>query len=136
MEIQLRCTEGTGKHKKRQAEGIVAAKARGTHFGRPVKVVPPDFSQIINAWESGEITFSEAIERCGDMRPSTFYRRLREFRLVNSEDKQLSNPSGVFDSSVHIGTVVRLLCGEGHILSIVRLLCGKIQLIDSSQAAV
>ena len=73
--------------KKRQAEGIVAARARGTHFGRPAKEVPPDFPQLINAWESGEITFSEAIDRCGGMRPSTFYRRLREFRLVNSEDK-------------------------------------------------
>ena len=73
--------------KKRQAEGIVAARAKGTRFGRPAKEVPPDFPQIISAWESGETTFSEAVKRCGDISPSTFYRRLREFRLMGIDEK-------------------------------------------------
>lgn len=37
--------------KKRQAEGIAAAKAKGVRFGRPEKDVPDDFSAIIKLWE-------------------------------------------------------------------------------------
>lgn len=37
--------------KKRQAEGIAAAKARGVKFGRPEKEVPDDFGKIVHAWE-------------------------------------------------------------------------------------
>lgn len=37
--------------KKRQAEGIAAAKARGVRFGRPEKDVPDNFASIIKLWE-------------------------------------------------------------------------------------
>lgn len=37
--------------RKRQAEGIAAAKARGVHMGRPVVEAPPDFEEIVKAWE-------------------------------------------------------------------------------------
>lgn len=37
--------------KKRQAEGIAAAKARGVKFGRPEKEAPDDFGRIVKAWE-------------------------------------------------------------------------------------
>lgn len=67
--------------RKRQAEGIAAAKARGVVFGRPAKTAPDDFAEIVGAWESGRQTFQEALERCG-MSESTFYRRLREYRLT------------------------------------------------------
>lgn len=67
--------------RKRQAEGIAAAKARGVVFGRPAKTAPDDFAEIVGAWESGRQTFREALERCG-MSESTFYRRLREYRLT------------------------------------------------------
>lgn len=33
--------------RKRQAEGIAAAKARGVIFGGPPKTAPPDFSQLV-----------------------------------------------------------------------------------------
>ena len=65
--------------RKRQAEGIAAAKARGTQFGRPVVSVPQDFPQIIEAWERKQLPFSEVLKRCG-MSESTFYRRAREYR--------------------------------------------------------
>lgn len=71
--------------KKRQSEGISAAKRRGVRFGRPPKEVPPFFAEVVNAWESGEITLTEALERC-DMGSSTFYRRLYEFRMKNPAD--------------------------------------------------
>lgn len=72
--------------RKRQAEGIAAAKARGVVFGRPAKVAPDDFAEIVGAWESGRQTFQEALERCG-MSESTFYRRLREYRLTRGTKK-------------------------------------------------
>ena len=71
--------------KKRQSEGIVAARGRGVRFGRPAIEIPADLPEIVKAWELGEITFSEAADRCGNMSPTTFYRRLREYRLMNSE---------------------------------------------------
>lgn len=72
--------------RKRQAEGIAAAKARGVVFGRPAKTPPDDFAEIVSAWESGRQTFQEALERCG-MSESTFYRRLREYRLTRRAKK-------------------------------------------------
>ena len=72
--------------RKRQAEGIAAAKARGVVFGRPAKAAPDDFAEIVGAWESGRQTFQDALERCG-MSESTFYRRLREYRLTRGTKK-------------------------------------------------
>ena len=67
--------------RKRQREGIAAAKARGVHLGRPVKAAPEDFAEIVEAWESGAIDMGEAVKRCG-MSRSTFYRRRRERQLA------------------------------------------------------
>lgn len=68
--------------KKRQAQGIAAAKAKGVKFGRPEKSVPDDFPRLIREWEKNKLSFSELLERC-NMSEATFYRRLREYRLVN-----------------------------------------------------
>lgn len=65
--------------RKRQAQGIAAAKARGVKFGRPAKEAPGDFEEIVEDWEKGRITRGEALRRCG-MSESTFYRRVREMR--------------------------------------------------------
>ena len=62
--------------KKRQAEGIAAAKARGVRFGRPEIPCPADFERIIAAWELGKVSISETLAQCG-MSEATFYRRLR-----------------------------------------------------------
>ena len=67
--------------KKRQAEGIAAAKAKGVKFGRPEKAVPEDFGKIVRAWERKQISFDEALKRC-DMSEATFCRRLREYRMM------------------------------------------------------
>ena len=66
--------------KKRQAEGIAAAKLKGVKFGRPPKGMPGDFAEIISAWEEKEISLEEAVKRC-NISETTFYRRLREYRL-------------------------------------------------------
>lgn len=65
--------------KKRQAEGIAAAKAKGVRFGRPTKAVPDDFKQLVKQWEKKELSLTEALKQC-DISESTFYRRLRELR--------------------------------------------------------
>ena len=70
--------------RKRQAEGIAAAKANGMKFGRPVIKAPDNFPDIVQRWESGTIRVREAAELCG-MCESTFYHRLREYRASLSD---------------------------------------------------
>ena len=65
--------------KKRQAEGIAAARARGVHLGRPPLPLPANFEAVLREWETGRISLREAERRCG-MTESTFYRRRREAR--------------------------------------------------------
>ena len=66
--------------KQRQAEGIAAAKKRGVIFGRPVKNPPENFQNVVDQWKKGELKIDEAVKLC-NMSESTFYRRLREFRM-------------------------------------------------------
>lgn len=66
--------------RKRQEQGIAAAKERGVNFGRPEVKMPDDFRSIVKQWENKKINIAEVLERCG-MSRSTFYRRLREMRL-------------------------------------------------------
>lgn len=68
--------------KKRQAQGIAAAKARGVKFGRPEKAIPDDFGEIVKVWEQKQLPFSEVLKQC-NMSEATFYRRLHEYRLIN-----------------------------------------------------
>ena len=72
--------------KKRQTEGIAAAKAKGVKFGRPEKEVPDDFAKIVRAWEQKKLPFEEVLKKC-DMSEATFYRRLREYRLIKNNKK-------------------------------------------------
>ena len=72
--------------KKRQAEGIAAAKAKGVKFGRPEKAVPDDFGKIVKAWEQKKLPLAEVLRQC-NMSEATFYRRLREYRLLRDSKK-------------------------------------------------
>jgi DNA invertase Pin-like site-specific DNA recombinase len=65
---------------RRQGEGIAAAKARGVRFGRPVKMPPENFGGFVRAWERGKLTLEQVLEQTG-LKESTFYRRLREYRM-------------------------------------------------------
>ena len=66
--------------RKRQLQGISAAKAKGVRFGRPEKDIPPEFISLIREWEKKKITLAEILEIC-QISESTFYRRLREYRI-------------------------------------------------------
>ncbi len=67
--------------KKRQAQGIAAAKAKGVKFGRPEVPMPDDFDKYIYKWDKGQITTLEILKKTG-LTKSTFYRKVREYNLI------------------------------------------------------
>jgi DNA invertase Pin-like site-specific DNA recombinase len=64
--------------KTRQAEGIAIAKAQGKYLGRK-PITHPDFEKVVKIWRKGEITAVEAMKRLGGMKPTTFYRKVKEY---------------------------------------------------------
>ena len=62
--------------KKRQAQGIAAAKAKGVRFGRPPKPLPAGFHSAYQRWKAGKITGIAAAKECG-MPLSTFRYRAK-----------------------------------------------------------
>ena len=73
--------------RKRQAEGIAAAKARGVRFGRPESIIPPNFGELVKQWERKQIKTAELLKIC-KMSRSTFYVKLREFRISRQNSKK------------------------------------------------
>lgn len=63
--------------RRRQREGIDAAKAKGKHLGRPPVRKPDNWDSVITDWKAGRITAREAMRLLG-MKRTTFYRQLRE----------------------------------------------------------
>ncbi len=61
---------------QRQQEGIAIAKANGIYKGRK-PIQRPNFNQVVQLWREGEISAAEAMRRL-DLKPSTFYRKVRE----------------------------------------------------------
>ncbi len=58
--------------RKRQAEGIAAAKARGVKFGRPALPLPENFYAVHKAWRGKKRALRQAAAACG-MPVGTFY---------------------------------------------------------------
>ena len=50
--------------RKRQAEGIAAAKARGVRFGRPRKPLPENFPNAYEQWKNKEMSGVAAAKAC------------------------------------------------------------------------
>ena len=48
--------------RKRQREGIDAAKAKGKHLGRPKIVKPDNWDEVVSEWNNGSITAKQAIK--------------------------------------------------------------------------
>ena len=73
-ELFLSATKLTMKEerRKKQAEGIAKAKARGVKFGTRLRPLPENFEQARLSWRNQEVNLKEAASRCG-MPPSTFY---------------------------------------------------------------
>ena len=64
--------------KKKQAEGIRAAKKNGIVLGRPRAQLPPNFNQIYFRWKSMQITAVDAMKQLG-LKKSTFYKLIKEY---------------------------------------------------------
>ena len=69
--------------RKRQAEGIAAAKARGVQFGRPEIPIPENFNELVKKWEKKQLDIEEVAILCG-MSVPTFYKKLREQKLLGN----------------------------------------------------
>ncbi len=63
--------------KRRQAEGIAIAKAKGVRFGAEKKELPESFGEYYQKWRNHEISTREAASSVG-MSHTTFYRRCIE----------------------------------------------------------
>lgn len=72
--------------RKRQAQGIAAAQARGVRFGRPKIREPEDFETIVRRWKRGEISTKKALQLC-HISESTWYRRLRQYGISTERCK-------------------------------------------------
>ncbi len=60
--------------KKRQEQGIAAAKARGVRFGRPPHPLPENYHSVYQRWRAGKITGSAAAKECGMALSSFLYK--------------------------------------------------------------
>lgn len=63
--------------RRRQAEGIAAAKARGVQFGQPKKPLPENFHELYLSWRSGCMPVTMIATTCR-LAVSTTYIRLNE----------------------------------------------------------
>lgn len=65
----------------RQREGIEIARQNGKYQGRkPIAVDGEKFEEVYRRWKAGEIKGVEAMREL-DLKPSTFYRRVREYEM-------------------------------------------------------
>ena len=64
--------------RKRQREGIDAAKRKGKHLGRPITEMPAGFGEMYREWKAGRITARWAMKQLG-LKSSTFYRLVRKY---------------------------------------------------------
>ena len=68
--------------RRRQAQGIAAAKARGVRFGRPPRPLPENYPSAYRRWKAGAITGTAAAKECG-MPLSTFRYRAEIYEKSN-----------------------------------------------------
>lgn len=64
--------------RKRQREGIDAARLKGKHLGRPMIARPDGFEEAYDAWKSGTITAMKASQMLG-LTNATFYRMAKQY---------------------------------------------------------
>jgi DNA invertase Pin-like site-specific DNA recombinase len=64
--------------RKRQAEGIAAAKAKGVKLGRKPLPLPENFYEVHRAWRSKKLTLKQVAAAC-NMPVGTFYGKARKF---------------------------------------------------------
>lgn len=70
--------------RKRQREGIEAAKKKGKHLGRPYLKVPDNFDEVYAEWKTGAITARAAQKKLG-MSSASFYRLVKKQQANESK---------------------------------------------------
>ena len=92
-------------YKKKQTEGIAAAKLRGVKFGRPRKTIPVEFWKAKEDYINKKISSRDACMLCG-ISHSTFLRWVKENAENDSEntgcEKSLSSETGGKSSDEYI----------------------------------
>lgn len=66
--------------RKRQAEGIAAAKEKGVHLGRKKKELPANFTEVVQEWRNKQCSLDEALQKLHVSR-SYFYLKIKELGL-------------------------------------------------------
>jgi len=74
------------KIKKRQEEGIAAAKAKGKHLGRPKATYPTLWEMYYVQWKSGSITAKECMEQL-ELKRTTFYKLAKKYEEDINENR-------------------------------------------------
>lgn len=78
--------------RKRQAEGIAAARARGKHLGRPQIDFPNNWIAVYQRWQDREITAVQAMEEL-DVKKTSFYNLVRRYKESIGESYNNANPT-------------------------------------------
>lgn len=73
--------------RKRQEQGIAAAKARGVHMVRPAKSVPDDFDLLVREWQNKKLPLQDLLKIC-QISQATFYRRLKERNIERQRQRK------------------------------------------------
>ena len=66
--------------RKRQRQGIDAAKEKGKHLGRPKVEVPDNWDLVVAQWKHGEISAKDAMRLTG-LKRSSFYKMVKEIGM-------------------------------------------------------
>lgn len=64
--------------KKRQREGIEAAKKKGKHLGRPRMQMPEEFPEVYARWKEGKLSAKSAMKMLR-MAKTSFYRLVNQY---------------------------------------------------------
>ena len=73
--------------RKRQEQGIAAARLRGVKFGRPEVPLPDRFGEYLAKWRKGQMKTVEIL-KCTGLSKSTFYRKVREYEIMKNRPKR------------------------------------------------
>lgn len=66
--------------RRRQAEGIAAAKIRGVHFGNSSISMPSNFPALYQKWKAKELSLSDFAKEC-QIANSTLYKKIKEYEM-------------------------------------------------------
>lgn len=69
--------------RKRQKEGIEAARKNGKHLGRPPLDIPDNFPEIYQQWKQEKITVKKAAQKL-NISSSSFYRIVKKYESDNA----------------------------------------------------